>query len=432
MRSMSAFYRESTASLSLLRIIALAFLAPLTGLSATSVTLAWDPSASTNVAGYVVYYGVATGAYTNFVAAGNATNTTITGLVAGTTYYFAATALDADGLESGYSTEITCTLSLPNQPPTLDALANLMILENAGLQTVNLTGIGSGAASESQTLTVTASSSNTGLIPNPTVTYTSPSATGSIAFTPVTDAFGSATITVNVNDGSSTNSSVTRTFTVTVSPVNHAPTLNALANVAINQNAGLQTVSLTGIASGAANESQTLTVTAASGNTALIPNPTVTYTSPNTTGSIAFKPVTNAYGTATVTVTVNDGGTSNNVISQSFTVTVNALPTLSSFTNRVVALDASTTVPFTIGDAETAAASLVVSATSDKQAVVANAGIVTGGTGASRTLTITPAGQGNARITVTVSDGTGSASSAFTLSVRQRPSPPGGLRALGQ
>ncbi|MCX8092450.1 MAG: immunoglobulin domain-containing protein, partial [Verrucomicrobiae bacterium] len=67
-------------------------------------------------------------------------------------------------------------------------------------------------------------------------------------------------------------------------------------------------------------------VTATSSNPALIPNPTVSYTSPNSTGSLTFTPVANAFGTATLTVTVNDGGASNNIISRSFTVTVNAPP----------------------------------------------------------------------------------------------------------
>ena len=92
--------------------------------------------------------------------------------------------------------------------------------------------------------------------------------------------------------------------------------MNAITNLTINENAGLQTVSLSGITSGATNENQTLTVTAVSSNTGLIPNPTVNYTSANTTGSLTFTPVTNANGTATITVTVNDGGTSNNIVTK--------------------------------------------------------------------------------------------------------------------
>ena len=303
--------------------------------SAASVTLAWNPSTDPTVAGYNVYYGGASATYTNEISAGNVTNITVSGLVPGATYYFAATTYNTAGMESALSSEASYQVPLSgattNQPPTLDPISNLSINENAGLQSVSLSGITSGATNENQTLTVTATSSNTSLIPKPTVYYTNGFTTGNLTFVPVTNAFGSATITVTVNDGGASNNIITRTFTVTVAAVNNFPTLNSLANLSINENAGLQTVNLSGISSGAANENQTLTVTAVSGNTGLIPNPTVYYTNANTTGKLTFTPVANAYGAATITVTVNDGGTSNNIVTRTFTVTVAAVnnpPTL--------------------------------------------------------------------------------------------------------
>ena len=47
---------------------------------------------------------------------------------------------------------------------------------------------------------------------------------------------------MTVNDGQSANNTVSRTFTVTVNAVNDAPTLDALSNVTINENAAAQTV----------------------------------------------------------------------------------------------------------------------------------------------------------------------------------------------
>jgi hypothetical protein len=271
------------------------------------------------------------------------------------------------------------------------------------------------------------------LIPTPAVSYTSPNATGSITFTPVVDDYGSATITVSVNNGGASNNIVSRTFTVTVNPVNQPPTLNALANVTLNENAGLQTVNLSGITSGATNQVQTLTVTASSSNPSLIPTPAVNYTSPNTTGSITFTPVASAYGSAIVTVTVNNGGASNNVISQTFTVTVNQVdqpPTISSIANRVIAMDTATPpIPFTIGSATTPAGNLTLAGSSDNLTLVQTTNIVFGGSNSNRTVTVTPAsGQtGVANITITVSDGTDTAQSVFQLSVRQRPAAPGSL-----
>ncbi len=63
-----------------------------------------------------------------------------------------------------------------------------------------------------------------------------------------------------------------------------------------------------------------------SNNSSLI-NPTVTYTSPNSTGTLTFTPAANSFGTATITVTVMDnGGTLNGGVDETsvqFTVTVN-------------------------------------------------------------------------------------------------------------
>lgn len=413
-------------------------LTPLPAHAAESVTLAWDASPSTNIANYRIYYGVASATYTNSVSAGTNLTVSVSNLVGGRTYYFAATATDTDGLESDFSAEVSSLISLKltNQPPTLDALANVTLDENAGLKIISLSGITPGATNESQTLTVTAASSNAGLIPKPTVNYTSPNTTGSITFTPVAYAYGSAIVTVTVNDGGASNNITSRTFTVTVRPVNQAPTLNALANLTIDQDAGQQTVNLSGIGSGAANESQTLTVTATSSNTGLIPTPTVSYTSPGATGSLRFTPVASASGSSTITVTVNDGGASNNILSRAFTVTVNKVnqpPTLSAITNRVIAASSSTpAIPFTISDPETAASSLTLSGSSDNTSLVPVSGIVFGGAAGNRTVTITsqPGQTGTASITITVSDGTATASRTFLLSVRQRPGAPAGFRVV--
>jgi len=78
-----------------------------------SVILTWNASPDTNAAGYNVYYGGASGDYTNMINGGNATSTTISGLTAGVTYYFAATAYDGLGQESVYSSEISYLLPAP-------------------------------------------------------------------------------------------------------------------------------------------------------------------------------------------------------------------------------------------------------------------------------------------------------------------------------
>ena len=301
-----------------------------------SVTLAWIPSADPSVVGYNLYYGGASGVYTNTIQAANSTNAIVSGLVDGATYYFAATAYDSTGLESPFSNEASYVVPLTvanNNPPTLDTLGNLTLNANAGLQTVSLSGITPGAATESQTLTVSAVSSNPALIPNPAVSYASANATGSLTFTPASNASGTATITVTVNDGQALNNTVTQTFTVTVNAVNPAPSLNPISDFYLTKNAAVQTVTLTGISPGMAiissstaqtkqTSKQTIKVTAVSGNTKLLSQPTIRYSSPASAGILSFKPVKNATGTTTITVTVNNGAKTNNITKKTFKVTI--------------------------------------------------------------------------------------------------------------
>jgi hypothetical protein len=201
---------------------------------AMDVTLAWFPDTDPTIAGYNLYFGGASGFYTNRISTGNATNVTVIGLIPGATYYFAATANSTIGLESPLSSEVSYQVPA-NRPPTLNAIGNFSINQNAGLQTVNLSGITSGATDENQTLTIKAVSGNPGLIPNPTINYTSPNPTGRLTFQPAANQAGTAILTVTVNDGAASRNTVTRKFTVTVAstagsrPVVVCPLTNQVA-----------------------------------------------------------------------------------------------------------------------------------------------------------------------------------------------------------
>ena len=100
---------------------------------------------------------------------------------------------------------------------------------------------------------------------------------------------------------------------------------------------------------------------------------------------------------------------------------LNPGPTISAIANQSVAEDASTSaVSFTVADAFAPASALSVSGSSSNTTLVPTANIVYGGSGADRTVTVTPAsGQtGTATITTTVTDPYGDVSDvAFTLSV---------------
>ena len=74
-------------------------------------------------------------------------------------------------------------------------------------------------------------------------------------------------------------------------------------------------------------------------------------------------------------------------------------------------------IPFTVGDAETGAGSLTITASSSNTSLVPVANISFGGSGAARTVTVNPGASqsGSATITITVSDGTSSTSTTFNL-----------------
>ncbi|MFP6752308.1 MAG: calcium-binding protein, partial [Pirellulaceae bacterium] len=109
---------------------------------------------------------------------------------------------------------------------------------------------------------------------------------------------------------------------------NAPPTLDEIAAPEpITESSGQQTISLAGI-TGGIGESQAVQVTAASSNQAVILDPVVSYTSPDSTGTLTFTPA--GLGISEVTVTVTDGGTDddlgttpdNATVTRTFTVDV--------------------------------------------------------------------------------------------------------------
>lgn len=96
-------------------------------------------------------------------------------------------------------------------------------------------------------------------------------------------------------------------------------------------------------------------------------------------------------------------------------------PTISDVTDRTIAEDGATgAIAFTVGDAETPAADLTVSATSTNGTLLPTGSWVLGGAGASRTLTVTPAANqfGTATVTLTVTDPSArTATDSFLLTV---------------
>jgi hypothetical protein len=94
---------------------------------AARVSLGWNQSTQDIVKGYKVYCGTASGGYGIVTDAGSATTCTLDNLEQGRTYYFAASAYDADGNEGPLSNEISYTI--PADDADGDGLSDSLEME---------------------------------------------------------------------------------------------------------------------------------------------------------------------------------------------------------------------------------------------------------------------------------------------------------------
>jgi len=165
------------------------------------------------------------------------------------------------------------------------------------------------------------------------------------------------------------------------------------------------------------------TMAATSSATNLIDSSGLVFSGAGTNRVLAITPKTHKYGSATITVVATDAaglkGTNRFLLSIPF---VDVLPVFTTvISNKTVLQNSSATAfPFQISDYETAAASLTVTAFSGDTNLVMNSKLVPGGSGASRTLTVTPVTNtyGATTISVVVTDANnGKATNTFTLTV---------------
>ncbi|HEX7376146.1 MAG TPA: Ig-like domain-containing protein, partial [Pirellulales bacterium] len=156
---------------------------------------------------------------------------------------------------------------------------------------------------------------------------------GNLSFTPAADEWGTALVTVTLQDNGGTafggvDTSTSQTFFITVNLVNHVPSFTAGANQTVDENAGPQSVAgwATQVSAGPpseANQNLTFIVTGDS-------NPSLFAAAPqiSPSGTLTYTPATDVSGTATISVDLQDsGGTANGGKNtsavQTFTIAVN-------------------------------------------------------------------------------------------------------------
>lgn len=331
------------------------------------------------------------------------------------TVMMTVTAQDDGGVSNGafdtFIRRFMIVIDEVNDAPSFDVVPDQTILEDAPTSIVSLSNLVPGPSFESpQALTVTAISNNPALIPNPIVSGSD------ISLTPALNSSGSAMITVTAtDDGGTLNggvNSVQRSFNVTVTAVNDAPSFDALANQNVLEDAGASTVTVMNLLPGPSDEnSQVITLSAVSSDPSVISNPSVNGQ------MLSFTPVPDANGLVTITVTaMDDGGSLNGGVDsfqRTFTVTVdpvNDAPSITGPGNIFGALNTAGTVNLQGilpgGGADEASQTLTLTVSTNDPTFFANLSV---GSVAnqSATLNYTPAlnRSGSAQITVTVDDG---------------------------
>ncbi len=176
----------------------------------------------------------------------------------------------------------------------------------------------------SENTSITVSSSDDGDGTNQPLTYgISPASTdfatlaidaqsGAVTINSIADGFGSAVITVTVDDASATNNVATQTFMLTVSNVNDAPNLTLSTNVlTLNEDFGSNVVAIIENADDGDGTNQVLSYSVSSNNVGFS-----TLTINPQSGRLTLTSIADAFGEATLTITVTDSSATNNEATQ--------------------------------------------------------------------------------------------------------------------
>ncbi len=212
--------------------------------------------------------------------------------------------------ELGASSSTSFTLTVNAQAPLIDTVANVLLIEDAPIAPVGLTGIRSGSLGAPLPLTVTANSSRPDLLPNPVVQYTTGGTGATLLLNPTFLGEGIALVTVTVSDGRPEGGTTTTTFQVEIRLRNFAPSFQKGSDQVALEDSGLQSVSqwATGISPGRASEAGQVL------NFELIHDaPGLFSVQPSLSdiGTLTYQAAPDASGIATVQVRLRDNGGTN-------------------------------------------------------------------------------------------------------------------------
>lgn len=300
-----------------------------------------------------------------------------------------------------------------NAPPTISAIANQATAESTPAGPIPFT-VGD-LETNAIDLVVTGTSSNTSLVQNASIEFGGSGSNRTVTIIPEPNQSGVSVITLTVSDGTATAST---SFPLTVGTTNTPPTISAIANQATPENTPTAPIPFT--IGDAQSAVESLAVEGTSSNTGLVPAANIVFGGSGANRNVTLTPAPGQTGNSTISISVNDGQSTNTT---SFVLTVaapNTPPSLSPISSQT--LNENTTlgpVGFVIADAQTPASALTVTASSSNPGVIPNSGITLGGNNENRTFTLAPAtnSAGLATITISVNDGELTTSRSFLVTV---------------
>ena len=212
----------------------------------------------------------------NLVVTGSGSARTLTINPAADQFGTSTLAVTVNGNNSQSMTDtFVLTVNPVNDPPSFTKGPDQAVNNNAGMQTVNnwATGISAGPANESgQTVTFLVTGNT-----NPPLFATAPaiSSTGTLTYTPATNAGGTAAITIVLQDDGGTanggqNTSAPQTFNININPVGGFVKFSA-ANFATTESSGFTTITVKRVG----DTSLPVTVDYATGGDSSVPCSTV-------------------------------------------------------------------------------------------------------------------------------------------------------------
>ena len=246
-------------------------------------------------------------------------------------YEVTVTVTDNGSPAASDSVALRLTITDANDAPSIAPIDDQSTMEDTPITIPFIVGDqDAGQDLDELEITAQATDESTGdpsnLFPVENIVLGGSGANRTLTLTPAPNANGTATITVQVSDGQTEHHTTSRTFTLTVTPLNDAPTFTLAENITRFPGSGYtQAGFVSAISPGPADESesgQTVTLSL-TGNT----DPGL-FTVPPTLaadGSLSFTPG-NTPGVSTLTVRAQDsGGTDNggvNFTEQTFTITI--------------------------------------------------------------------------------------------------------------